>query len=315
MEAHVNPFLDRYAQLGETVLPTITLTPAVRVNTLKIGEEAFVARLAKLGVKLGRIPWLQHGYRVEHARFSLGASVESLLGYFYLQEAAAQLPVEVLDPKPGELVLDCCAAPGGKTTQLAQHMQNQGVVVSLEKKSHRLLSLRNNLERMGVANAAVYHMDAVKAAQLGLRFDKILLDAPCSGNYVGNARISEHARQSADWRHAGDPGWFAKRTIEDIRKSARFQRDILQATLGVLKPDGVLVYSTCTLEPEENELNMQWLLDNHKVTLEQVSAAIGDPGLITVFGKKLHHEISHCKRFWPHKTGTEGFFIAKVRKK
>lgn len=315
MEACVNPFLDRYAQLGETAPPMITLTPALRVNTLRIGEEALVARLAKLGVTLSKIPWLQHGYRIERTRFSLGASIESLLGYFYLQEAAAQLPVEVLDPQPGELVLDCCAAPGGKTTQLAQHMQNSGVIVSLEKRSHRLLSLRNNLERMGVANAAVYHMDAIKAAQLGMKFDKILLDAPCSGNYVGNVRISEHARQSADWRHAGDAGWFAKRTIDDIRKSARFQRDILQAALAALKPGGVLVYSTCTLEPEENELNMQWLLDNHNVTLEPVSAAIGDPGLTTVFGQRLHHSISHCKRFWPHKTGTEGFFIAKVRKR
>lgn len=297
MEARVNPLLDRYAQLGETVPPTITLTPALRVNTLRIGEEALVARLAKLGVTLSKITWLQHGYRIERTRFSLGASVESLLGYFYLQEAAAQLPVEVLDPKPGELVLDCCAAPGGKTTQLAQHMQNTGVIISLEKKSHRLLSLRNNLERMGVANAAVYHMDAIKAAQLGMKFDKILLDAPCSGNY------------------AGDPSWFSKRTVDDIKKSARFQRDILQAALAALKPGGVLVYSTCTLEPEENELNMQWLLDNHNVTLEPVSAAIGDPGLTVVFDQRLHQSISHCRRFWPHKTGTEGFFIAKVRKR
>jgi NOL1/NOP2/sun family putative RNA methylase len=249
-----------------------------------------------LGIKLSKISWLQQGYFVEHSNFSLGASVESLLGYFYIQEAAAQLPVEVLDPKPGEIVLDCCASPGGKTTQLAQVMQNKGAVIALEKKSHRLLSLRNNLERLGVSNCAVYHIDAVKAAQLGIMFDKILLDAPCSGNY------------------AGDRDWFSKRNIEEIRKSARFQREILCAVLSVLKPGGVLVYSTCTLEPEENELNMGWLIDNYKVKLEPVEVRIGDKGISDIFGKKLHASIANCRRFWPHKTGTEAFFMAKVRK-
>jgi NOL1/NOP2/sun family putative RNA methylase len=297
MEAGVNPFLERYAKLGERVPASITLKPTLRVNTLRISEEKIIARLTKLGVKLSKILWLKHGYTVEQSKFSLGASVEALLGYFYLQEAAAQVPVEVLDPKPGETVLDCCASPGGKTTQLAQQMKNTGVIVSLEKKSHRLLSLRNNIERCGVSNAVVYHMDAVKAAQLGMKFDKILLDAPCSGNY------------------AGDSGWFAKRNIDDIKKSAQFQRNLLQVVTSLLKPDGVLVYSTCTLEPEENELNMQWAIDQLGIKLEPIPFPIGDPGLTDVFGKQLDKSVAHCKRFWPHKTNTEGFFIAKMRRK
>jgi NOL1/NOP2/sun family putative RNA methylase len=297
MEARVKVFLDRYAQLGEQVPASITLQQTLRVNTLRIPEQKLIERLTKLGVSLTKIPWLRNGYRVERTRFSLGASTEFLLGYYYLQEAAAQLPVDVLNPKPGELVLDCCAAPGGKTTQLAQYVQNTGVIVALEKKSHRLLSLRNNLERMGVANTIVYHLDAAKTAKLGLQFDKILLDAPCSGNY------------------ASDPGWFSKRTIEDIKKSAQFQRNLLTAALNVLKPGGVLVYSTCTLEPEENELNMHWLLEHATVEIEPIDAAVGDPGLTTVFGQKLHPSIANCRRFWPHKTQTEGFFIAKVRRR
>lgn len=295
METRVNLFLERYAKLGERVPATIALKQALRVNTLRIAEDKIIVRLEKLGVKLSKIPWLKHGYAIEQSKFSLGASVEFLLGYYYLQETAAQVPVEILDPKPGELVLDCCASPGGKTTQLAQHMNNTGTIVSLEKKSHRLLSLRNNLERCGVSNAAVYHMDAVKASQLGLKFDKILLDAPCSGNY------------------AGDADWFAKRNIDDIKKSAQFQRNLLQVATSLLKPDGVLVYSTCTLEPEENELNMQWAIDQLKMRLEPVTLPIGDPGVTTVFGKQLDKSIAHCKRFWPHKTNTEGFFIAKMR--
>jgi NOL1/NOP2/sun family putative RNA methylase len=296
MEAGIKYFLDRYAKLGEEVPQKIVVKQALRVNTLRIPEDVLVNRLGKLGVRLSKISWLQNGYFVEHSRFSPGASAESLLGYYYLQEAAAQLPAEVLDPKPGEIVLDCCASPGGKTTQLAQLMQDKGAIIALEKKSHRLLSLRNNLERLGVSNCAVYHIDAVKAGQLGLQFDKILLDAPCSGNY------------------ATDDKWFSKRKIEDIRKSAQFQRGLLKAAMAVLKPGGILVYSTCTLEPEENELNMQWLVESFKARLEPVEAGIGDKGLTDVFGKKLHASIANCRRFWPHKTGTEGFFIAKVRK-
>ncbi len=296
MEAGIKYFLDRYAKFGEMVPEKIAVKQALRVNTLRIPEDVLINRLGKLGVKLSKISWLQNGYFVEHSRFSLGASAEFLLGYYYLQEAAAQLPAEVLDPKPGELVLDCCASPGGKTTQLAQIMQDKGAIIALEKKSHRLLSLRNNIERLGVSNCAVYHLDAAKAGQLGLQFDKILLDAPCSGNY------------------ATDDKWFSKRRIEDIRKSAQFQRSLLKAAMAVLKPGGTLVYSTCTLEPEENELNMQWLIESSKAKLEPVDAGIGDAGLTTVFGKKLHASITHCRRFWPHKTGTEGFFIAKVKK-
>ncbi len=297
MEASLKYFFGRYAELGEQVPEKIEIKQALRVNTLRIPEDVIVNRLNALGVRLSKISWLRHGYFVENSRFSLGATVEFLLGYYYLQEAAAQIPVEVLDPKPGEIVLDCCAAPGGKTTQLAQLMQNKGVVIALEKKSHRLLSLRNNLERLGVSNCIVYHIDAVKAVQLGIKFDKILIDAPCSGNY------------------ASDKQWFNKRNIEDIRKSVRFQRKILDSALSVLKQGGILVYSTCTLEPEENELNMQWLIDNYGVTIETVDVSIGDTGITDVFGEKLHGSIANCRRFWPHKTGTEGFFIAKVRKK
>ncbi len=296
MEASLKYFLGRYAQLGETVPEKIEIKPSLRINTLRIPEDVLVNRLNSLGVKLSKIPWLNHGYVIEQSKFSLGASIEFLLGYYYLQESAAQLPVQVLDPKPGELILDCCAAPGGKTSQLSQLMKNQGVVVALEKKSHRLLSLRNNLERMGATNTIIYHLDALKADQLGMKFDKILLDVPCSGNY------------------AGDKMWFVKRNIDGIRKNARFQREILKSALNVLKPGGILVYSTCSLEPEENELNMQWLIENHKVKIEPIDAKIGDPGLTTVFETRLDKSVANCRRFWPHKTGTEGFFIAKVKK-
>jgi NOL1/NOP2/sun family putative RNA methylase len=288
-------FLKRYKALG-CEISDVQLKPTLRVNTLKITAKELVARLEKLGVKLERIPFTKNGYRILQSKFSLGAITEYLLGYYYLQEAAAQLPVEVLDPKPTDIVLDACAAPGGKTTQLAAHMRNQGTIVAYELKQHRIPSMLVNIERCGVKNTTVFEGNAVMAGRLGIQFDKILLDAPCAGNYMTEA------------------GWFEKRTLEGVQTSSNIQRRLLYDCVNVLKSGGQLVYSTCSLEPEENELNIEWALKNLPVRLEKVSLPIGEPGLTNVFGQKLHPDIVLCKRFWPNKTGTEGFFIAKMVK-
>ena len=287
-------FRRRYEQLGGKIVD-ITLPKTIRINTLRMSAKDIAARLENLGVKLQKIPFTTYGYIVE-SKFSLGAIQEYLFGYYYLQEAAAQLPVQVLNPKPTDIVLDSCAAPGGKTSHLAQLMKNQGVIIAYELKPHRLASLLMNLERTGVENAVVFKGDAACAKLLETQFDKILLDAPCAGNFVT------------------DKVWFEKRDMEGINRSSGIQKRLLSAAVEVLASGGTLVYSTCSLEPEENELNMQWALENLPVRLESVSLPIGDPGLTNVFGKKLHPDIAKCKRFWPHKTNTEGFFIAKLVK-
>lgn len=294
MEKGMNFFLDRYRRLGEEV-SGIELRPALRINMLKTSEEELIRRLKKQGVKLEKISYAKHGFFYS-SRFSLGSIAEYLLGYFYLQNAAAQLPVQVLAPKSDEKVLDCCAAPGGKTTQIAQFMKNKGILIAVEKKPQRITSLRTNLERCGVTNCITYSLDANKVGSLNLSFDKVLLDAPCSGNFIT------------------DPAWFKKRSLDGIRRSAEIQKSLIEKALSVLKKGGTLVYSTCSLEPEENELNMQWMLNRFKVKIEKNSLKIGDPGLTMVFDKKLDKQIVNCTRFWPNKTGTEGFFIAKIRK-
>ncbi len=286
-------FSKRYEQLGGRI-EDIPRLPTIRINSLKKSE--IIPRLEKLGVVLEKIPFTRQGYRVKKSKFSLGAITECLLGYYYLQEAAAQLPVDVLDPKPTDIVLDCCAAPGGKTTQLAANMKNSGTIIAYELKPHRIPSLLMNLERMGVKNTTAFRGDAAKAKELGIAFDKILLDAPCAGNYLS------------------EPDWFEKRTPEGIQQSSSIQRRILKNAVEVLKSGGTIVYSTCSLEPEENELNMQWAIENLPVKLEKINLPIGDPGLTKVFGKELHPDIALCKRFWPHKTKTEGFFMAKLVK-
>jgi len=285
-------FRKKYLELGGQIADTKP-SPSLRVNTLLTSAKELIPRLEKLGVKLERIPFTKNGYYYQ-SKFSLGAITECLLGHYYLQEAAAQLPVEVLDPKPTDVVLDCCAAPGGKTTQLAQQMKNQGTIAAFELKIHRTPSLLMNLERCGVTNTTAFFENVTEAKKLGIQFDKILLDAPCAGNYLT------------------EEGWFEKRTQEDIQKSSEIQRRLLTEAASLLKIGGILVYSTCSLEPEEDELNIQWAIENLPVKLEKVNLPIGDNGLTNVFGRKLNPDIALCKRFWPPKT--EGFFIAKMVK-
>jgi|FLOH01.1.fsa_nt_gi tRNA (cytosine40_48-C5)-methyltransferase len=290
-------FLRRYEKLGEVFDPSkIELKRSLRINTLKINDSVLQSRLKKGKVTLTKIPFLKQGFFYE-ANFSLGATPEYLQGYYYLQEAASQIPAMVLDPQADELILDMSAAPGGKTTQMADNMGNKGIIIATDNNPYRLESLRNNIERLGVMNTIIYKKDARFVSDFGKEFDRVLLDAPCSGNF------------------ADEEKWFEIKSVEGFKDRARLQKELLKAAVRVLKKGGILVYSTCTLEPEENELNVNWLLGKYSdLTLETINLSIGDPGLTDVFGEKLNPEITKCKRFWPHKTGTQGFFIAKIKK-
>jgi 16S rRNA C967 or C1407 C5-methylase (RsmB/RsmF family) len=195
----------------------------------------------------------------------------------------------------GEVVLDMCAAPGMKTAQMAASMRNRGAIISVDIKRDRLYALENNLERLGVENCVAYCADATTLNYGDTLFDKILLDAPCSGNYVT------------------DKEWFTKRDIGDVEKNMLEQRLLLEAAVKLLKPGGTLVYTTCSLEPEEDEYNIHWLLENHGVVLREVDGP-GSPALTEALGRSLNPEVAKCRRFWPDETGTQGFFIAKVTK-
>ena len=132
----------------------------------------------------------------------------------------------------------------------------------------------------------------------GIEFDKILLDAPCSGNYA----IEEK--------------FFQEKNIHGVLERSRIQKELLKAAVKVLKKNGILVYSTCSLEPEEDEMNIDWLLTKYKdLVLEDTGLSVGDSGLTSVFGKKLNPELKKTRRFWPEKHNTEGFFIAKIKKR
>ncbi|MFH1668526.1 MAG: RsmB/NOP family class I SAM-dependent RNA methyltransferase [Candidatus Woesearchaeota archaeon] len=282
----MNVFLKRYKDMGHDIDPEkITLRYVIRVNTLKISEDDLIARLKKKKVRLEKIPFTDSGYWAD-SEFSLSSTAEYLHGYFYSQEAASQMPAIALSPKKGESVLDMCAAPGSKTTQLAAMMQNHGTLIALDSNMSRISALRNNLERCGVRDCLVYHKDAIHVADLGMEFDKILLDAPCSGNFVT------------------DPGWFDKRSLEGVQSMVKTQKALLKAAVNILKPGGALVYSTCSMEPEEDEEVIEWALENLPVKLIETGLKAGKPGTTPA--------TALCKRFWPDTEKTQGFFIAKM---
>jgi NOL1/NOP2/sun family putative RNA methylase len=286
-------FVSRYEKLGwkhENVKPK----QAIRINVINTKKADVIKRLEALGIELEKIPFLENGYWICHSKFSVGATSEYLLGLYSIQEAAAQIPATLFAELKDKTVLDACAAPGGKTVQLADLMQNTGAIVALDVRRQRLTALSNQLERCRVKNTIVYHMDARQASQLKMMFDRILLDVPCSGNF------------------AADKDWFSRRTIEDVEKNAKLQRKILTEAANVLKDDGELVYSTCSLEPEENELNIEWAIKHLNLQTEKISC-YGEKAPTNIFGKQLDSSIENCRRIWPGRT--QGFFVCKLKKR
>jgi NOL1/NOP2/sun family putative RNA methylase len=286
-------FVNRYSELGWNYKP-VQLKQAIRINTMNADENEAVKRLKARGVELEKIPFLSRGYWVSKAKVSAGATTEYLLGLYSIQEAAAQIPATVFTDLKNKIVLDACAAPGGKTVQLSDLMHNTGAIIALDIEKSRLTALSNQLERCRVKNAIVYLRDARQVTGLKVQFDHVLLDVPCSGNF------------------ATDRQWFHNRTLKDVERNAALQREILAEAVKVVKPEGEIVYSTCSLEPEENELNIDWAIKNLNLKTEKLDC-YGEPTPTEVFGRKLNSSISNCRRIWPGLT--QGFFICKLAKR
>lgn len=241
-----------------------------RVNTLKIGTDEL---LRLFPYSLGPVPWCADGFYYD---IRAGRHLCSRAGLIYSQEPSAMTAAELLSPEPGEKVLDLCAAPGGKSTQLAAKLQGRGLLVSNEIVSSRAAVLVENLERMGAANAVVTNMAPEKlAAEFPQFFDKILVDAPCSGEGMFRR----------------DPTAIAEWSLEHSRSCALRQLNILESALKMLRGGGELVYSTCTFAREENEGVCKKLLAVHSEL-----------------------EMTADERLMPHTCKGEGHFAAKFKK-
>lgn len=266
---------------------------ALRLNPLKTSEPPALAQFS-----LTRVPWEPCGYYYD-PETRPGKSPYHEAGLYYLQEASAMAPAALLDPKPGERVLDLCAAPGGKSTQLAGKMQGEGLLVCNEINPKRAKILASNIERLGISNALVLneHPQRLEARFAGY-FDKILVDAPCSGE--GMFRKEEAA--VTDWSE------------ETVLMCARRQAEILHAAALMLRPGGRLVYSTCTFSPEENEGSVSAFLHAHPdFSVEKMPAPWFSPGRPD-WMEAPAPGLENTFRLWPHKLLGEGHYCAVLRK-
>ncbi|MBW2991297.1 NOL1/NOP2/sun family putative RNA methylase [Candidatus Woesearchaeota archaeon] len=279
---------------------------SIRVNTLKISINELKKRLGK-NWELKQVPWCRQGFWIEHKakddekRYDIGNVLEHQLGYIYVQEAASMIPPVVLEPRPGETVLDMCSAPGSKASQIAAMMQNKGLLIANDVQTGRLKPLGINLQRVGVSNALITQMPGHRFKKTSLRFDKVLVDAPCTG--TGTIRRSY--KTLTMW------------SPNMIRKLASQQKQLIASGFEVLKPEGRLVYSTCTMEPEENEEVVSWLLNKYPdAKIEKIKLDINRSPAIAGFGKeKYNSQVKECLRIWPQDNDTEGFFVVNIRKK
>lgn len=275
------------------------LRRSIRVNTLKISVADFLSRAAQKGWKLTPVPWCDTGFWIERDAADttpLGNSAEHMAGLFYIQEASSMMPVTaLLFDQESELntVLDVAAAPGSKTTQIAAAMQNQGALVANEYSASRIKGLYSNIQRCGVRNVALTNFDGrVFGGWLPEQFDAILLDAPCSGE--GTIRK--------------DPDAMNNWSRESVLNIAETQKDLIESAFHALKPGGVLVYSTCTLNLEENQQVCHHLKDTFgdKVTFEPLNALFEGAEKACTEEGFLH--------IYPQIFDSEGFFVARLRK-
>ncbi len=281
---------------------------SIRVNTLKITVDELKKRLEDYGWKIKQPLEGFPEVMVIESKLNpgeIGKTKEHLMGYYYVQEISSMLPMLALQPKPGEIILDLCASPGSKTTQAAAMMNNEGTIIANELSMGRIGILNSNLERCGVMNTIVTRKEGValcnrfiKKSQM--RFDKILVDAPCSGE--GTLRKS--------------PRTFEMWNINMIKKIAGVQKQLAVAALKILKVGGEMIYSTCTLAPEEDEMIINHLIENFDVEIEQIKLPLKFRCGVTEWeGASLDENVKKCLRLYPQDNNTDGFFVAKIIKK
>jgi len=279
---------------------------SIRCNTLKVSPEELLKRLKSKNWSVNQ-PFEENPEIMiienDLAPGEIGRSMEHLLGYYYVQEIASMLPVLALKPKPEELVLDIAAAPGSKTTQIAAAMKNTGTIIANDVNLKRLKILASNMERCGATNGIIIKKDGIalckRLKENGFLFDKILVDAPCSGE--GTLRSS--------------PITYQMWNPNTIKILSRIQKGLLESALEILKPNGELVYSTCTHAPEENEEVLNFALKNFDVKIEKINLPVkASPGITKWMDKEYLQDVKLSCRLYPQNSNTEGFFISKVRK-
>ncbi len=269
----------------------------LRVNTLKIGEQKLIRRLENKGFVLERYGKLNAYRVVEMPVKHPGATLEHSLGYYYIQDLASMMPALALGPGPGDIVLDMAAAPGSKTSMMAQMMNNTGTIIANDVNIGRIKALSANIERLGITNTIITKKNAAKAS-FGKCFKKILLDAPCSSE--GTLRKAPMERIPGENEYAN---------------YSKLQKEMLSNAARHLCPGGTLVYSTCTFNPLENEKVVAHGIQNLGLIAEKVTLPVPtEPGVRRWNGEELSHVSEYVARIYPHRVDTGGMFIAVLKK-
>ncbi|XP_076300753.1 28S rRNA (cytosine(4447)-C(5))-methyltransferase isoform X2 [Lasioglossum baleicum] len=275
----------------------------LRANTLKTRRRDLAEALINRGVNLDPIgKWTKVGLVVYSSQVPMGATPEYLAGHYILQGASSFLPVMALDPKENERILDMCAAPGGKSSHIAALMKNTGVLFSNDANEDRIKAVVGNFHRLGIVNSVICTYDGRKMPSVIKGFDRVLLDAPCTGTGV----VSK------------DPSVKTNKDEVDIQRCCTLQRELLLSAIDCAnarsESGGIIVYSTCSILPEENEWVVDYALKKRDVRLVPTGLEFGTEGFTSYRQHRFHPSLKLTKRFYPHVHNMDGFFVAKFKK-
>ncbi|CAH1397328.1 unnamed protein product [Nezara viridula] len=275
----------------------------IRTNSLKCRRRDLAQALISRGVNVDPIgKWSKVGLVIYNSPVPIGATPEYLAGHYIIQGASSLLPVMALAPQENEKILDLCAAPGGKASHIAAIMKNTGVLFANDSNKDRAKAIVGNFHRLGVINSVICCFDGRKFPQVMTGFDRVLLDAPCSGTGV----ISK------------DPSVKTTKDEVDIQRCMTLQKDLILAAIDCLNfkssTGGYLVYSTCSVLPEENECVIQYALKKRDVKLVETGIDFGESGFTHFRQYRFHPSMNLTKRIYPHTHNMDGFFIAKLKK-
>ena len=276
-------------------------TQYIRVNTIKTDKEALTGKLMKdYSIATQEIPQINNALKVTGNSEMIGKTLEHIIGEYYIQGLSSMIPPLVLSPSNGDVVLDLCAAPGSKTTGLGEIMENGGTLIANEIALDRVKMLVYNIDRMNLVNAGVIHYKGEWLSKIySGHFDKILVDAPCSGLGI----VQKKSEVS---------NWWSKERAE---KLGDLQLRLLIAAIKMLKEGGEVVYSTCTLTPEENEFIINKVLQKYPVEILDIDLPVSSTEGITFYnGGRLNPAITKARRILPWEADSDGFFIVKLKK-
>jgi 16S rRNA (cytosine1407-C5)-methyltransferase len=288
---------------AEKYLEFISEKPSryIRVNKLKTTREKLSQTLLKdYNIKTEEIKNIEYALKITEDPNLLGIAIEHIIGEYYIQGLSSMIPPLILNPSPDDIVLDLCAAPGSKTTELAEMMENRGTLISNEVQLNRLKMLVYNLDRMNIVNTGVTHTKGEWLSKhYNHHFDKVLVDAPCSG--LG---IIQKKGEVNDW-------W----SLERAERLGDLQLRLLIGAIKMAKVGGEIVYSTCTLTPEENELVLNKVLEKYPVEVMEIALPVESHQAFTSYnGKQLNKQLEKARRILPWEADTDGFFIIKLKK-